>query len=1073
MKKHLTRITAAFLTFALLLSVSVFAADPVVMTYIVKEGAAVNPDDGTIESTYKTDDPGVRHEVIKNVGDDVYAQIYLKPDRSVAGTADIWIEYDEGFLKLASGGSGYVQADNDKVVSDITLNTDPGFLISAQIGTQVYHGENERRITLMAKIPESSSETWVATIHFKVARENPDETEGWVRVRPPENPSPRLVYWTNWMGDYKADHNLTEDLRVVLPATVTFDSKGGSEIADSPFTIAVGSTATKPADPTRDGYTFGFWTLDDTAANPVPYDFTTPVTSDITLKAVWSELPHTVTWKDGDTVLETDREVPRGAQPDFSDGGTPAPTKDGKVFDGWSTDPNAVTGTPEAELDPVGDGDVTYYAIFKDAGFTVTWKTQDGNAEYEKDTGVENGSQPSYDGVEPTKTADATYTYTFAGWATAEDAETGTPAASLPPVTKDITYYAAFSKAPIAGPGFTVTWKVDGETTETDENVAKDAKPTYNQLEPTKPGAVFAGWSENPDDTSGQPASKLPGVSKDTTYHAIFTTNAYTVTWKSQDGTTTYETDENVPYGAEPSFDQDNPAMTGATFAGWATSTNQKAGTLEEDLPAVTGKVTYYAAFTTDTFTVKWVVDGATKETDSNVPYGTSPSYDKAEPTKANKNFAGWSTDPNATSGVPEGSLPGVTGNTTYHAVFTDKPTYTVTWKSQDGETTYETDKGVIDGTQPDYNGKTPAKESDATYTYIFAGWSTAEDQTSGKAEDSLPAVTGDVTYYAAFSPTRRSSGGSGTVSYSVEVAPTSGGSVSVSPTTRVPAGTTVTITPKPDDGKALSRLTVTGPNGTSVPTERETDGTYVFIMPKGDVTVRAVFAGNIASPDDTGVSRLLNTDDHIWYLSGYVEGDIRPLGNMTRAEAAQAFFRLLRRPEVELTKSFPDVADGVWYTKAIRTLASMGILNGRGGVNFWPNKPITRAEFAALATRFAKATGGTATFSDVPETHWAHDNIATAADYGWINGDGNGSFRPEKLITRAEVATIINHMLNRAADQSYVAAHKGELNQFSDLQDAAQWYYLDMVESSNAHLYDRNTGSETWTKLTGDELKD
>ena len=339
--------------------------------------------------------------------------------------------------------------------------------------------------------------------------------------------------------------------------------------------------------------------------------------------------------------------------------------------------------------------------------------------------------------------------------------------------------------------------------------------------------------------------------------------------------------------------------------------------------------------------------------------------------------------------------------------------------------------------------------------------------------------MTGDATYTATYRSTGSGGGGGGGGStppelYSVTITPTNGGKITASPAARIPAGTMVTLTPEPDDGaKGVGRMDVIGPDGTSIPTERKSDGTYTFAMPKGNVTVRATFETKVASPDDTGVSQLLNTDDHIWYLRGYVEGDIRPLGNMTRAEAAQAFYRLLRRPEVALTKSFPDVPDGMWCTKAVRTLASMGIINGGIDGNFYPNEPITRAEFAAIATRFAKATGGTATFRDVPETHWAHDNIATAADYGWINGFGDGNFGPAKLITRAEVATIINHMLGRAADQSYVTAHRSELNRFSDLQDASQWYYFDMVESSNAHLYDRNTGSETWTRLTGDELKD
>ena len=143
-----------------------------------------------------------------------------------------------------------------------------------------------------------------------------------------------------------------------------------------------------------------------------------------------------------------------------------------------------------------------------------------------------------------------------------------------------------------------------------------------------------------------------------------------------------------------------------------------------------------------------------------------------------------------------------------------------------------------------------------------------------------------------------------------------------------------------------------------------------------------------------------------------------------------------------------------------------MGILNGVGGEKFEPDRKITRAEFAAIATRFAKATGGKVTFKDVPENYWAADNIATAFSYGWINGYGDNTFRPKNNITRAEAATIVNHMLNRAADQAYITAHSAEIKQFTDLQDATKWYYLDMVEASNGHDYNRSNNKENWTEL-------
>ena len=140
-----------------------------------------------------------------------------------------------------------------------------------------------------------------------------------------------------------------------------------------------------------------------------------------------------------------------------------------------------------------------------------------------------------------------------------------------------------------------------------------------------------------------------------------------------------------------------------------------------------------------------------------------------------------------------------------------------------------------------------------------------------------------------------------------------------------------------------------------------------------------------------------------------------------------------------------------------------LGMLNGYEDGAFQPEKAISRAEFATISTRFAKLTGGKSTFRDVPAGYWAETYIAAAADYGWINGLGNGLFGPERSITRAEVATIVNHMLNRAADRDFVSQNPSRLNQFNDLTDPGLWYYYEMVEASNPHDFAYEGGAERW----------
>ena len=127
------------------------------------------------------------------------------------------------------------------------------------------------------------------------------------------------------------------------------------------------------------------------------------------------------------------------------------------------------------------------------------------------------------------------------------------------------------------------------------------------------------------------------------------------------------------------------------------------------------------------------------------------------------------------------------------------------------------------------------------------------------------------------------------------------------------------------------------------------------------------------------------------------------------------------------------------------------------------PTKPITRAEFAAIATRFAYSVEGKSEFSDVPENYWAYGNISAAATYGWVEGYEDGAFLPNGDITRAEVAAIVNRMLGRAADEAYVAGNADQLKQFPDLQDTKKWYYLDMVEATNEHDFTVTDGLEKW----------
>ena len=218
--------------------------------------------------------------------------------------------------------------------------------------------------------------------------------------------------------------------------------------------------------------------------------------------------------------------------------------------------------------------------------------------------------------------------------------------------------------------------------------------------------------------------------------------------------------------------------------------------------------------------------------------------------------------------------------------------------------------------------------------------------------------------------------------------------------------------------------------------------------------------------PDDSGVSDLLNTDDHIQYLFGYPEGTFGPENNMTRAEVAQMFYNLLLDQDVTITKTFDDVPANAWYAKAVNTLASLGVVSGVGNGDFEPERSITRAEFTSIAMKFAEGkTGGTNIFSDVKSTDWFYRAVVNSTQYGWIHGYGDGTFRPNNPITRVEVTAIVNNMLGREANVDFVTEHYDELNHFSDLA-VSHWGYYHIVEATNDHDYTKPSSGENWTEL-------
>lgn len=221
-----------------------------------------------------------------------------------------------------------------------------------------------------------------------------------------------------------------------------------------------------------------------------------------------------------------------------------------------------------------------------------------------------------------------------------------------------------------------------------------------------------------------------------------------------------------------------------------------------------------------------------------------------------------------------------------------------------------------------------------------------------------------------------------------------------------------------------------------------------------------------IPEPDNSPVG--LNTEDHVAYIIGYEDGTVRPGANITRAEVATIFFRLLtdetRESYWSQSSGFTDVASGAWYNNAVSTLTRAGILDGYEDGSFRPNASITRAEFTKIAVSFFKHVGGASSnpFNDVPDSAWYAEFVKAAAELGLIDGYEDGTFRPNAPITRAEACTIVNRTLGRAPDKDNLLPEHEMLTWPDNSRDA--WYYAQIQEATNSHDYQWLGAIELWT---------
>ena len=490
---------------------------------------------------------------------------------------------------------------------------------------------------------------------------------------------------------------LNYDMSVLGTAEVVYNGTP----SNSTYLAAIAPATTDPYKPDNSSYSFDFtgWRLQGASANGF-----VQVKGNQTYIAQFAETTkkYKITFldADGETVLHW-TQLEYDAMSSYDGPATSGFNKQDAewdyTFSGW---------TP-AEFTAV-QGPQIYTAVYNKTKrkYTITWLNDD-NSLIDQ-TEVEYGVVPTHE--DATKENTAEWTYTFTGW-------DNTPVA----VTGAATYKATFSSTKNS---YTITWLNDDGTEIDHADVEYGVVPTH--ADATKENTAeytytFTGWDNTPVAVTGN-----------ATYKAIFSSakNKYTVAWKDEDGTE-LEKDENVLYGTTPSFDKTTPTKDGDaqysyTFNGWSPAVTD-----------VTGDATYTATYTqsVNSYTVTWKnADGTELEKDENVPYGVTPSFDKATPSQVadaqyTYTFSGWDKE-----------LVIVTGDITYTATYSSTINkYTVTWKNEDG-TELEKDENVLYGTTPSFDGEEPTKNGGAQYTYTFNGWS-----------PTVTDVTGDVVYTATY----------------------------------------------------------------------------------------------------------------------------------------------------------------------------------------------------------------------------------------------------------------------------------------------------------------------------------
>ena len=893
------------------------------------------------------------------------------------------------------------------------------------------------------------------------------------------------------------------------PVQITYDLNGGNLNGDiEPVVyndLKVGDNMRTPSDPKREGYTFKGW-KDKDGKSP-----SQQVTGDVTYTAQWSINKHSVTYKDdANGAVFTDKVTPNveyGAQiPKFGENGA-EPTREGYTFTGWKCNVKNIT------IDStMPDQDVT---------FTAQWKAETVKAKYFINLGGRDASRPDgkgtfTDGIEISEAINlqnfnnAKQTgYGNNGYVYNKDGVNANLLNQKPSekqINDALTAKLANDQTKLASmllgeDGREVVWyhvsdcsdgyHVDGyiknvaikiiynpnqgsfdTTVEVDSsgnhNVDGISGTTHDIISetPTRNGYTFTGWKLDGNDTPYKNGDSITPTGDVTlvaqwssntetlTYHENFgeTEHTYTIS-VDRDSTQTiysYETVRNL----SGVFGQN----TGSLFDGWTVS--KKRGSKETtyrdgDSIEMSSSIDLYA---------QWKPARVPK-----VAYTINQHFinekNQENTTLVNSQYK------SAKQGAVLDTL--ITGTLKENKKDSENNVYVYIAD----KTTFKVGTTKVDGTTTTLS----SKDTVIDLYYYLDNWKDGDEagKDSENGGDNIPDCYQVLVKYQS-SDTNRGSVGSLTMEVltikNKENVSVGEGQVTASGSTAIVTGNRcyfVNWTKKQEGTTDVSTVTSSA-NLTAQTFDAKGGDVYTFTANFDRSSGGGSGGSNrpkppvVEIPDDVPTG--LNGKDHYAYIIGYGNNDVRPQNNITRAEVATIFFRLLtdETREANMTKSnsYNDVKDGDWFCCAVSTLSKMGIIKGYEDGSFKPNDPISRAEFAAIAARFDPNGDKTpASFSDVT-SHWAKDEISIAANHGWIKGYEDGSFKPDQKITRAETMTLVNRVLNRLPETKD-DLHK-DMKTWVDNMDETAWYYLAVQEATNSHYFKNKTGTkfEQWTDL-------